>query len=375
MPITTLSRGQRLKLTDILPDNQPFQLGLNCYGSNLTVDFVCFGLDAQGKLSDDRYMIFFNQPKSPCNGVSLISLPDNQGGFSIDLPQLPGTIHRLTIAAAIDGQGTMSQLTQGSLCVLKDRIELARQNFNGADYTAERVIILAELYRKDGVWRFALVGQGFNGGLDALVRHVGGIVFENKSPVPNKPQEPVVQPHREQLTKITLQKQGDSTPLILDKKGLSVIHVRLSWKTAVDLDLHAFYRTKSGEFGHVYFGDKGNLDRKPYISLDQDAGIGNTSGDNEENLHIKNIGYFSSVVIATNIFRFFGFLNSGDNFAQYDGRVILKTDAGHEIIVPLVSKVKGRWCIIAKIDNASGSEARVINVNQVQEGEPGHNVI
>ncbi|HMY00094.1 MAG TPA: VWA domain-containing protein, partial [Agitococcus sp.] len=33
-----------------------------------------------------------------------------------------------------------------------------------------------ELYRKEGVWRLAAVGQGFNGGLDALVTHFGGEV-------------------------------------------------------------------------------------------------------------------------------------------------------------------------------------------------------
>ncbi len=35
------------------------------------IDYVCFGVDAAGKLSDDRYMIFFNQPHSPCNSIAL----------------------------------------------------------------------------------------------------------------------------------------------------------------------------------------------------------------------------------------------------------------------------------------------------------------
>ena len=34
--------------------------------------------------------------------------------------------------------------------------------------------MLGELYRTNGGWRFMAVDQGFNGGLDALVRHFGG---------------------------------------------------------------------------------------------------------------------------------------------------------------------------------------------------------
>ena len=38
-------------------------------------DLASFGLDAQYKLSDERYMTFYNQPKTPCQAVQLL---DNQ---------------------------------------------------------------------------------------------------------------------------------------------------------------------------------------------------------------------------------------------------------------------------------------------------------
>ncbi len=47
---------------------------------------------------------------------------------------------------------------------------------------SEQALMLGEFYRKDGDWRFMEVGQGFNGGLEALVRHFGGTV--DKSPAP-----------------------------------------------------------------------------------------------------------------------------------------------------------------------------------------------
>ena len=61
-----LTRGERLPLAQYASDGT-LQAGLSAQG--LTLDFACFGLDAGGKLVDDRYMTFFNQPESPCGGV------------------------------------------------------------------------------------------------------------------------------------------------------------------------------------------------------------------------------------------------------------------------------------------------------------------
>ena len=44
--------------------------------------------------------------------------------------------------------------------------------------------MLTEIYFKNDLWRMAAIGQGFNGGLTALVRHFGGEVAENSSPAP-----------------------------------------------------------------------------------------------------------------------------------------------------------------------------------------------
>ena len=43
----------------------------------------------------------------------------------------------------------------------------------GQDFHSEKAIISIELYRK-GVWRFAAVANGFNGGLGDLLRSYGG---------------------------------------------------------------------------------------------------------------------------------------------------------------------------------------------------------
>ncbi|MEY3219270.1 MAG: hypothetical protein RIT27_627 [Pseudomonadota bacterium] len=167
--------------------------------------------------------------------------------------------------------------------------------------------------------------------------------------------------------KIILKQKGDSTEIA---QKLTRIQVKMTWTTGVDLDLHAFYRTTTGETGQVYFADKGNLTQFPFIALDQDAGVGNSAGNNEENLTISSLEKIELILIATNIFRFFGFLSKGDNFARYDGKVSLQTNAGEHIEVPLTSNEIGKWCVIAAIDNSNPTSPKVININRVQKSEP-----
>ena len=168
-----LSKGQRLKLADKAPGGA-LRIGLAAQG--LALDFACFGLDAGGKLSDERYMIFFNQPTSPCGGVQLDAVQGDAAGFAFQLERLPAAIERLVIAASVDGDGSMARLDSGYLRLMDGGREIARFPFAGGDFAQERALMLGELYRKDGEWRFMAVGQGFDGGLDALVRHFGGAV-------------------------------------------------------------------------------------------------------------------------------------------------------------------------------------------------------
>ena len=177
-----LAKGQRVPLANVVGSGS-FQIGIAAQG--LSLDFACFGLDANGKLSDERYMTFFNQAQTPCGGVQLCTIPGDLIGFACDLARLPASIERLVLTASVDGNGTMAQVQAGHVRLLDGAREGARFAFSSSDFNAERAVMLAELYRKDGQWRFMAVGQGFNGGLDALVRHFGGSV-DDAAPAPAK---------------------------------------------------------------------------------------------------------------------------------------------------------------------------------------------
>lgn len=183
----SLMRGQKIKLSDIFNKTQ-LHIGLSISTpSDLTLDISCFGVDEKNKLSDDRYFIFYNQKTSPCGSlVSLGARNGDQAQFQLDLSGLPSTVRKLVFVATIDGNGLMSQIRDGYLRLLDQATELARFPFSSSDFKDEKAIIVGEIYFKD-IWRFSAVGQGFNGGLNALLKHFGGEeITTSLPPTPSK---------------------------------------------------------------------------------------------------------------------------------------------------------------------------------------------
>lgn len=198
-------KGQRIALASLFENNAQadrFQVGLSISGSKEAIDFACFGLDSQQKLSDDAYMTFFNQPKTPCGAVELSTPVGDTLGFSCQLAKLPAKIDKLVFTAAIDGSTSMGQIKDGYLRFLIGNQEVARFSFSSVDFQDEKAVMLGELYRKDGAWRFSAICQGFNGGMAALVKHFGGeVAEETPSPV---------------STKLSLEKKLASAPKLIN---------------------------------------------------------------------------------------------------------------------------------------------------------------
>ncbi|MET1078616.1 MAG: VWA domain-containing protein [Pseudomonas sp.] len=170
--MTLITQGQRIALASLAASGR-FQL-LFDIRSPRPIDLACFGVDAQGRLSDERYMIFFNQPQSPCGSLRQSAAQT----FEIDLPDLPKAIERLVFTAAIEDPGTLHELGASGFRLLEAGQEKARAEFSGQEFAQEKAIMITELYRKGGEWRIGCVLQGFNEGLAALVRHFGGTVSE-----------------------------------------------------------------------------------------------------------------------------------------------------------------------------------------------------
>ncbi|MEU2669017.1 TerD family protein [Streptomyces sp. NPDC007164] len=176
-------RGHKAKISDLTPGTDLY-VGVQIAGQGLTFDISCFGLDANEQLSDDRYFIFFNQPKSPEESIQLLGAQaGDTESFRVTLDRIPANIHKLSFTATVDGAGQMSQVGPGYIRIVAGGEEVVRYAFNGSEFTTERAVMLGDFYMKD-VWRFAAVGQGFDGGLDALLKNFGGEVAEEEPAAP-----------------------------------------------------------------------------------------------------------------------------------------------------------------------------------------------
>ncbi|MFF4589844.1 TerD family protein [Streptomyces sp. NPDC001388] len=181
-------RGHKARISDLTAGTDLY-VGVQISAPGLTFDISCFGLDADERLSDDRYFVFFNQPKSPEESIQLLGTQaGDTESFRITLDRIPPQIRKLSFTATIDGAGQMSQINPGYLRIVAGGEEVARYAFNGSEFTTERAVMLGDFYLKD-VWRFAAVGQGFDGGLEALLKNFGGEVAEEEAPAaPQQPQ-------------------------------------------------------------------------------------------------------------------------------------------------------------------------------------------
>lgn len=247
-----LIRGQKLKLSDVLNDPLSFSLATTP-PSNLNLDIALFGLDSQGKLSDEAYMIFYNQPQSPCGSLKLTQNESQIVSFDVNLTTLNPQIERLVLTLTIDGHQTMAQLPAMAINLQSQQQTVASFPIDGSMFQQEKALMALELYKKDNIWRMNAVGQGFSGGLAALIKHFGGEVAE-AVPIQAAPTAPTTP----QLSKIDLKKKislekaektGNASIIDLTKKSL----VQLEKKNLLDVQARvALVLDASGSMNHQY---------------------------------------------------------------------------------------------------------------------------
>src|ERR1041384_4358694 len=136
--MTTFGRGQKGKLAD-LGTGHVFNVDVEIAANGASVDISCFGLDTNDKLSDDRYMVFYNQPKSPEGSIERLGEQSGDNdSFRVNLNAVPKSIGRLSFCAAIDGNGNAGQIQAGYLRIVAGGTEVARFAFTGSDFKTER---------------------------------------------------------------------------------------------------------------------------------------------------------------------------------------------------------------------------------------------
>ncbi len=166
-----IQRGQRGKLDMQFNLDTLIKIKMQVNGTAV-YDYCCFGVDESNHLSDDRYMVFYNQMQSPQKEITY-HMTGISAEFDAILSRLPETIQKLVFTVSIDGSGTMGQLSDFEVSVSQNGSEPIVLQLTGNDFSQEKAIIAFEIYHKNG-WKYAAVARGFNGGLGELLRSYGG---------------------------------------------------------------------------------------------------------------------------------------------------------------------------------------------------------
>ncbi len=275
-----VERGTRQNLEKLFDISQPVKVTLKISGK-ATYDFSCFGVDDKNKLSDDRYMIFYNQTQSPRGEIRYNEI-SNGAEFVIDLDTLPSTIQKLVFTASIDGAGTMGEISNHELTIEQSQREKISAQFIGKDFQNEKAITSLEIYRKND-WRFQVVARGFDGGLDKILEFYGGEqIQEEVKPEPPKPKKislekkiqegapkliSLVKPLKAEIEKRNLQETVAKVALVMDISG----SMHSSYQNGAVQEIVnkilpiAVQFDDDGELDFWYFGSR--FERRPSVNM------------------------------------------------------------------------------------------------------------
>lgn len=185
-----LKKGQKIDLTKGNPSLHKLLVGLgwdiNKYdgGADFDLDAAAFLLDASGKATKDKNFVFYSNLADPSGAVK--HLGDNRTGegegddeqITIDLSKVPDDVDKIDFTVTIyeaDERGqNFGQVSNAYIRVVNEDNgqELVRFDL-GEDFSIETAVVVGELYRHNGEWKFNAIGSGFGGGLAALVRNYG----------------------------------------------------------------------------------------------------------------------------------------------------------------------------------------------------------
>ena len=189
MPIN-LSKGQKVSLTKDNPGLNNIRVGLgwdvNAFdsGTSFDLDASVFIADASGKCPSDKEFIFYGNKEHTSGAVK--HMGDNTTGegdgddeqIHIELNKVPDNLEKIaftvTIYEAEQRHQNFGQVSNAYIRIIDEATgtELVRFDL-GEDFSIETAVVVGELYKNNGEWKFNASGSGFQGGLAALCGHYG----------------------------------------------------------------------------------------------------------------------------------------------------------------------------------------------------------
>ena len=190
-----LQKGQRVSL-DSSMKHALVGLGwdTNRYdgGTDFDLDASVFLLGANGKLQRDEDFIFYNNLES--RNKAVVHTGDNLTGdgegddevIMIDFTKIPNDVEKIAICVTIHeaearrqnfGQVSNAYIRIAKLADEFDTVGEPVLRFDlEEEFSVETALVVAEIYKKNGEWKFNAVAAGYQGGLEAIIRSFGGNV-------------------------------------------------------------------------------------------------------------------------------------------------------------------------------------------------------
>ena len=355
-----IQRGQKIRLENTTQ--------LECFvrwstpKKEMELDISSFLLQAGDRCEKDEHFIFYGQPHSPDKSVSYAKQTTLDGSITIQLNTVPETVEKIAIALTIheeDAQNLRFQEVEKLELLIRDADTgntLYTYSF-GDDLQQETAIVVGELYRYQGHWKFSVIGSGFNGGLEALCLNYGLEIEKSESSIQNDPTPPPIEaPKKEKpnLEKMNINlKKKESISIAKSNK----IVATLEWANPKkDLDLYCFYVLKNGDTGKVYYRSMGNAKSEPFITLD-----GDSRGAGKETIVIHDPSKLKYVLFAA----YSAVSNGIGSFKSMKAQAVVDNQLGQRITSPLYEKNRlAYWVAIAHIDF---TDANNISVSHVEK--------
>ncbi|MFF9378539.1 VWA domain-containing protein [Streptomyces griseoluteus] len=159
MRTTSLRKGENAPLS-----SAPVLLSVSVQGPASDVSALLLG--AGGKVRGDHDLVFYNHPVQ--DGVSVAG-----SVVTADLGRVPADVDRVAVVVSVD-PGQPGGVFSRAPVLTVTQPGTAELSFTAPDFTAgETVVVLAELYRREGGWKVRAVGQGYASGLAGLATDYG----------------------------------------------------------------------------------------------------------------------------------------------------------------------------------------------------------
>ncbi|MEU9861586.1 TerD family protein [Streptomyces sp. NPDC047971] len=156
------------------------------------VDVAALLLAETGRVRGDGDIVFHGAPVHPSGAVRLLGEENGTVWLEAGLTAVEEGVVRVLVVASTEN-GAMRDVNGLSVeAFAPDGTSVAR--YDVTDAGGETAMVLAELYRRAGGWKFRAVGQGYVNGLVGLVTDHGvDVAQEGQAPPPRVPYQPPTQ--------------------------------------------------------------------------------------------------------------------------------------------------------------------------------------